>query len=107
MAGVARVLRDLPWWPKHEPEADIPVVAATDAEPEVAIPVIDLVAEEAAEETAATPRDASAARSESRAVTMTISNRIDPVYLPRLWQMYRDAFEPLREVALLNHLYPQ
>jgi hypothetical protein len=43
----------------------------------------------------------------TRAVTVTISNRIDPVHLPRLWEIYRTAFEPLRELALLNHLYPR
>jgi fatty acid desaturase len=56
----------------------------------------------------AAPCDAAVAASPRRgAVTLTISNRVDPVHLPRLWHIYSTAFEPLRELALLNHLSPR
>jgi fatty acid desaturase len=70
-----RVLRDLPWLPRRRTDAQ-PAPAATVQTP---------------------PR--------SRGVSVTISNRVDAAHLDRLWDIYLTAFEPLRELALLNHLY--
>jgi hypothetical protein len=38
---------------------------------------------------------------------ITISAVVDDALLPELWQLYADAFEPFREMALLCHLYPR
>jgi fatty acid desaturase len=70
-----RVLHELPWLPRRR----------TDAQPAPAAPV------------QTPPR--------SRGVSVTISNRVDAAHLDRLWDIYLTAFEPLRELALLNHLY--
>ena len=39
--------------------------------------------------------------------TLTIDTYVDPDVVPALWELYYDAFEPLRELALLSHLYPR
>jgi fatty acid desaturase len=70
-----RVLHELPWLPRRR----------TDAQPAPAAPV------------QTPPR--------SRGLSVTISNRVDAAHLDRLWDIYLTAFEPLRELALLNHLY--
>jgi fatty acid desaturase len=70
-----RVLHELPWLPRRR--TDTPPPPAT---------------------TAQTPP-------RSRGVSVTISNRVDAAHLDRLWDIYLTAFEPLRELALLNHLY--
>jgi hypothetical protein len=36
---------------------------------------------------------------------ITIEHRPDPATIGTLWRHYEDAFAPLRELALLNHLY--
>ncbi|HEV8298558.1 MAG TPA: hypothetical protein VGQ20_14730 [Acidimicrobiales bacterium] len=38
---------------------------------------------------------------------VTISAVIDDELIPELWQLYAEAFEPMRELALLCHLYPR
>lgn len=41
----------------------------------------------------------------AKAGEITIENRVDPALIPELWRIYSDSFEPLREVALLDHCY--
>jgi fatty acid desaturase len=89
-----RVLRELPWLPSRavtptEAEAG----AAAEPDPPVAI--------------ASAPAEAEVPTRRSGAVVTTIGNRIDLVHVDRLWSIYSTAFEPLRELALLNHLYPR
>jgi hypothetical protein len=96
------VLRALPW--RASSAADEPMTPEPVApEPVSAEPVVDL----RAEVDAAAPSLAAAAGGSGSGVTITISNRVDAEWLPRLWQIYLAAFEPLTERALLNHLYPR
>jgi fatty acid desaturase len=92
-----RVLGTMPWFPHADrtTPTDTPMAAAPVAPEPITIDIRCPTNEE-------TPTKARRAT-----VTMTISNRIDPVHLPRLWDIYATAFEPLRERALLNHLYPR
>jgi fatty acid desaturase len=80
-----RVLRDLPWFPARErPAARTPTAPPAPA-----------------------PTGRLAGKAPVGGVSVTIGNRVDARHLPRLWEIYSTAFEPLRELALLNHLYPR
>jgi fatty acid desaturase len=123
-----RVLRELPWFPsrarsdEHEapehlaaehPAAEHLATEHPSAEPAAAdrpddAPLaVDRPTGSTPAGCAPTAAPCPSAPPRRGAVTLTISNRIDPVHLPRLWQIYSTAFEPLRELALLNHLYPR
>jgi fatty acid desaturase len=99
-----RVLRDMPWLPKRA--ADAAAVATTDNAVDIAVD-IDLTDDTAATSALAPLPIVAPPSVCGSGVSMTISNCIDPALLPRLWQIYENAFLPLRELALLNHLYPR
>jgi hypothetical protein len=50
-------------------------------------------------------RDPAAERATAEA--LTLDTRVEREIVPVLWELYYEAFEPLRELALLNHLYPR
>jgi fatty acid desaturase len=122
-----RVLRELPWLPLREPSTEAAASSPAQDTPVEAVPATDTApVTDAAPAATAPPRtvvpaaevhaaactetvhdDRAPATRRRGAVTLTISNRIDPDHLPRLWDIYSTAFEPLRELALLNHLYPR
>jgi len=99
-----RVLRDLPWLFARD---EAPAASATQVDEAVA----DAVATDAVADVATAAVAASANGTHhtpcGKTSDITIDNRVDPALIPDLWRIYRDSFEPLREIALLDHFYPQ
>lgn len=101
-----RVLRDLPWLFARGDAADDKAAKANDAHKSAVTAAPSAAATGPDARAATATNDVHEARN-AKSGEITIENRIDPALIPELWRIYRDSFEPLREVALLDHFYTQ